>query len=59
VKVDMEVVSKRAKGQKIPVVYNFEEKFGKTEQEVLNQNFNAIKDDITKLIEYEKQELKH
>jgi YWFCY protein/Type IV secretory system Conjugative DNA transfer len=61
VKVDMELVRKRAKGQPIPVVYNFEEKFGKTEQEVLNQNFNAIKNDIIKLIEYEnqKQEIKH
>jgi hypothetical protein len=61
VKVDMEMVKKRAKGQAIPVVYNFEEKFGKTEQEVLNQNFNAIKNDIIKLIEYEnqKQEIKH
>ena len=55
VKVDMELVRKRAKGQPIPVVYNFEEKLGKTEQVILNQNFNDIKNDIVKLIEYENQ----
>jgi hypothetical protein len=55
VKVDMESVRKRAKGQPIPVIYHFEEKFGKTEQEVLNQNFQAIKNDILQLIEYENQ----
>jgi hypothetical protein len=55
VKVNMELVRKRAKGRKIPVIYHFEEMFGKSEQEVLNQNFEAIKNDIVKLIEYENQ----
>lgn len=55
VKVDMEMVRKRAKGQPIAIIYNFEKKFGKSEQEVLNQNFNGIKSDIIKLIEYENQ----
>ena len=55
VKVDMEMVRKRAKGQSIPVIYNFEKKFGKSEQEVLIQNFNAIKCDIIKLIAHENQ----
>ena len=55
VKVNMEMVRKRAKGQLIPIICNFGEKFGKTEQEVLNQNFNAIKNDIIKLIAHENQ----
>ncbi len=54
--VDKVAVKKREKGAKIPIIYDFETKFGKTEQEVLQQNFEAIKRDIVKLIEYENQQ---
>lgn len=53
--VDKVAVKKREKGANIPVIYNFETQFSKTEQEVLQQNFEAIKRDIVKLIKYENQ----
>ena len=53
--VDKSAVKKREKGAKIPVIYDFEKKFGKSEQEVLQQNFEAIKRDIVQLIEFENQ----
>jgi hypothetical protein len=56
--VDKSAVKKREKSAKIPVIYNFKEKFGRTEEEVLQQNFEAIKRDIVKLIEFENQQEK-
>ena len=53
--VDKSAVKKREKSAKIPVIYDFEKKFGKSEQQVLQQNFEAIKRDIVQLIEFENQ----
>ena len=53
--VDKSSVKKREKGAKIPVVYDFNKQFGKSEQQVLQQNFEAIKRDIVQLIEFENQ----
>lgn len=53
--VDKSAVKKREQGKSIPVIYDFETKFGKSEKEVLQQNFEAIKRDVIKLIEYENQ----
>jgi YWFCY protein/Type IV secretory system Conjugative DNA transfer len=56
--VDKSAVKKRETGVKIPVIYDFERTFGKTEQEILQQNFEAIKSDIVKLIAWENQKSK-
>ena len=53
--VNKSAVKNREKGAKIPVIYDFGKKFGKSEQEVLQQNFEAIKRDIVQLIEFENQ----
>ena len=53
--VDKSAVKKREKGAKIPVVYDFNKQFGKSEQQVLQQNFEAIKRDIVQLIKFENQ----
>ena len=53
--VDKSAVKKREKGAKIPIIYDFDKQFSKSEQQVLQQNFEAIKRDIVQLIEFENQ----
>ena len=53
--VDKSAVKKREKGAKIPIIYDFDKQFGKSERQVLQQNFEAIKRDIVQLIEFENQ----
>ncbi|MCU0469652.1 MAG: type IV secretory system conjugative DNA transfer family protein [Arcicella sp.] len=58
IKVDAEAVKKLDKGNKIPIVYDFEKQFNQSESMVLQQNFEAIKTDILELIAWENQKTK-